>query len=91
MPVATSEAALPNGTYEYPFTDEEKAVVESLFTTAEAAAAGGFDGEVKTSVRFEVGRWLQFFTFDDVVFTVNGQPEGSGGVYRVEHDRLTLT
>jgi hypothetical protein len=91
MPIATSDAALPDGTYEYTFSDEEKAVVESLFTAAEAAAAGGFDGEVKTSMRFEDGKWLQFFTFDGVVFTVNGQPEGSGGVYRVEDDRLTTT
>jgi hypothetical protein len=90
MPVATFDAALPNGTYEYTFTDAEKAVVESLFTAAEAAAAGGFDGEVKTSVDFEDGRWQQFFTFDGVVYTVDGKPEGDGGVYRVEGDRLVL-
>jgi hypothetical protein len=91
MPITTAEAALPNGTYEYPFTDDERAVVESGFSPREAADAGGFDGEVTTSLRFEDGQWQQFFTFDGVVFTVNGQPEGDGGVYRIEGDRLILT
>jgi hypothetical protein len=71
---ATSDAALPNGTYGYMFTDEEKDVVESGFSAAEAAAAGGFDGEVTTSLRFEDGTWQQFFTFDGDVFPENGPP-----------------
>jgi hypothetical protein len=32
----------------------------------------------------------EFFTFDGVVYTVDGKPEGDGGVYRVEGDRLVL-
>jgi hypothetical protein len=91
LPVTASEAALPNGTYEYTFTDEEKAVVESGFSAAEAAAAGGFDGEVTTSLRFEDGTWQQFFTFDGVVFPEHGPPCCDGGLYRVEGDRLVLT
>jgi hypothetical protein len=92
LPVTAAEAALPNGTYEYAFTDEEKVEVESLgFNPQEAAAAGGFDGEVTTSLRFEDGQWQQFFTFDGDVFTVNGQPEGDGGVYAVQDDLLVLT
>jgi hypothetical protein len=92
MPVTATEAALPNGTYEYTFTDAEKAVVESVgFNPQEAADAGGFDGEVTTSLRFEDGQWQQFFTFDGVIFTVNGQPEGDGGVYAVQDDLLVLT
>jgi hypothetical protein len=91
LPVIASDAALPNGTYEYAFTDEEKAVVESGFSAAEAATAGGFDGEVTTSLRFEDGTWQQFFTFDGVVFPENGPPCCDGGLYRVEGDRLVLT
>jgi hypothetical protein len=91
LPVIASDSALPNGTYEYTFTDEEKAVVESGFSAAEAAAAGGFDGEVTTSLRFEDGTWQQFFTFDGVVFPENGPPCCDGGLYRVEGDRLVLT
>jgi hypothetical protein len=66
-------------------------VVESGFSAAEAAAAGGFDGEVTTSLRFEDGTWQQFFTFDGVVFPENGPPCCDGGLYRVEGDRLVLT
>jgi hypothetical protein len=91
MPITAPEAALPNGTYEYTFTDKEKAVVATTFSAEEAAAAGGFDSEVTTSLRFEDGQWQQFFTFDGDVFAVNGQPEGDGGVYLVEHERLVLT
>lgn len=92
MPATDAEAAIPNGTYEYTFTDAEKDVVEAAgFSPQEAADAGGFDGEVTTSLRFEDGQWEQFFTFDGDIFTVNGQPEGDGGAYRVEGDRLVLT
>jgi hypothetical protein len=91
MPATATEAALPNGTYEYTFTDAEKDVVESVgFSPQEAADAGGFNSEVTTSLRFEDGQWQQFFTFDGVVYTVDGKPEGDGGVYRVEGDRLVL-
>jgi hypothetical protein len=90
-PVIAFDSALPNGTYEYTFTDEEKAVVESGFSATEAAAAGGFDGEVTTSLRFEDGTWQQFFTFDGVVFPEHGPPCCDGGLYSVEDDRLLLT
>lgn len=76
------------GTYEYTYTPEEAADVIALGFSPEEAAQAGYPGTVSTSLRFQGEQWQQFFTIAGTVFTVNGQPEGDGGTFVIEDDRL---
>jgi hypothetical protein len=90
-PPTAAPVALPNGIYEYTFTPEEAAEVIAVGFSPEEAAEAGYPSTVSTSLEFANGRWQQFFSFDGVVYAVNGQPEGDGGTFTVAGDRLVLT
>ena len=91
MPMPPSITGIPNGTYEYTFDAKEKAALESLWSTEEAAAAGGFDRTVGTAVRLRDGQWQQYYTFDGKIYEIAGQPEGDGGTHTVKGDKLVTS
>lgn len=88
MPIPPFTTGIPNGTYEYTFSDQEKAKLKSTGTAAETAKAGGLDGTVATAMRIQDGQWQQYFISNGKIYGVNGQPEGDGGTYTIKGDRL---
>ncbi len=91
LPEAPPSALLPQGTYEYILSGEEAEQIASGFSPEEATAAGGFDKEVGVVLRIEDLQWQQYFTFDAKIFAVEGRPEGDGGTYKVDGDRVVTS
>lgn len=77
-----------NGTYEYQMTREEATQLEEAF--GPEAEAAGFPGEATVVIRFADGLWQQYFLVDDVAYLLDGRPEGDGGTYTVDGDRLVV-
>ena len=74
-----------NGTWDYVVVSEEDAqffLNDYGVTTAD---------EVRVRLGFNNHQWWETKVFDGEPFFVNGVPEGSGGTFRVEDDRLIQT
>jgi hypothetical protein len=84
-------SAWPDGRYDYTYTAEEAAEVVELGFSPEEAAAAGYPATVTGSLRFVSGLWQLFFSFDGVPYEVDGVPEGDGGTFTVDGDRLTTS
>ena len=91
-PLPAAKTPLTNGTYEYVFTAKEAERLRSCcFSAEEAAAAGGFDQEVRSVFRINEDQWQLYFKFGGKVFEVAGQPEGDSGTYTIKGDVLTTS
>jgi hypothetical protein len=69
-------------------TPDESAQLEELF--GPEAAAAGFPGDATVVLRFADGQWQQYFLVDDVAYLLDGKPEGDGGTYVVDGDRMVV-
>lgn len=91
-PLPAAKTLLTNGTYEYVFTAKEAEQLRSCcFSPQEAAAAGGFDQEVRSVIRIKDDQWQLYYKFSGKVFEVGGQPEGDGRTYTIKGDVLTTS
>ncbi len=85
MPSATIPAVgALNGTWDYLMDDGDRALLE-----ADLESASGYNAdELAIRLGFENDRWWLGFVFDEQLWLLHGVPEGDGGTFRLEDDRL---
>jgi hypothetical protein len=77
-----------NGTWDYVMTEEDKVLLDANGLQAES----GFEAdELRLRMGFDNHKWWQGFVFDGALWLHNGVPEGSGGTFRIEGDRIIQT
>jgi Concanavalin A-like lectin/glucanases superfamily len=92
MPTTAPKTALPEGTYRYVYSADEAARIVGLFTPEDLAAAGySKRSVVAAELTFRNGQWQQGFSFDGEPYTVGGVPEGDGGTFTIDRDRLVTS
>ena len=74
-----------NGTWDYVMTEEDKVLLNADGLKAES----GYDAdELRIRMGFNNHTWWQGSVFDGKLWLLNGVPEGDGGTFRIEGDRL---
>jgi hypothetical protein len=77
-----------NGTWDYVMTEDDKVALDANGLKAES----GYDAdELRIRMGFDNNTWWQGFVFDGTLWLHNGIPEGDGGTFRIEGDRLIQT
>src|SRR5215217_2704332 len=85
VPDASTDAnGILNGTWDYVVSDED---TQQFFLSDYGVTAD----EVRVRLGFNNNQWYEVAVFDGEPFFVNGVPEGDGGTFRIEGDRLIQT
>ncbi len=83
---ATYANGILNGTWDYVLSEEDTA----LFNDLEADSGLKAD-EIRVRMGFNNNGWWQGFVFDGKLWLLYGVPDGDGGPFRIEGDRLIQT
>jgi hypothetical protein len=77
-----------NGTWDYVLSEEDKVLLDANGLEAES----GYEAdELRIRIGFDNHSWWLGFVFDGKLWLHNGVPEGDGGTFRIEGDRLIQT
>lgn len=74
-----------NGTWDYVMSEEDKILLDATGLQAES---GYKADELRLRMGFNSHMWWLGFVFDGKLWLHNGVPEGDGGTFRIEGDRL---